>query len=183
MTDRTDAIEAGAGRITLERTLAARIEDVWELWTTPAGIESWWGPGGFRVDVRALDLRPGGQLHYAMTAVGAGQVEFMRRAGMSLTTELRITYTTVEAPRRLEYVHLADFVPGMEPYDVATTLELHEADGGTRLVLTFDPMHDDEWTERARTGWASELGKLAGVLAVRAQGGSRRTGAAPGGFA
>jgi uncharacterized protein YndB with AHSA1/START domain len=30
-------------RIALERTFVAPVEDVWELWTTKAGLESWWG--------------------------------------------------------------------------------------------------------------------------------------------
>ena len=51
--------------ITIERTFNAAIEDVWALWTTADGIESWWGPEGFRVKVRKLELRPGGALHYA----------------------------------------------------------------------------------------------------------------------
>src|SRR5207344_676779 len=34
--------------ITIERTFNAAIEDVWALWTTADGIESWWGPEGFR---------------------------------------------------------------------------------------------------------------------------------------
>src|SRR5262245_47945643 len=40
------------GHVTLERTFDAPIEDVWDLWTTKDGIESWWGPEGFRVEVR-----------------------------------------------------------------------------------------------------------------------------------
>ena len=55
-------------RITLERTYKASLQDVWDLWTTKEGIESWWGPDGFSVKVRKLDLRPGGELHYALTA-------------------------------------------------------------------------------------------------------------------
>ena len=35
---------------------------------------------------------------------------------------------------------------------------------GVGLVLTFDAMHDEEWTQRATVGWESELGKLAKVL-------------------
>jgi uncharacterized protein YndB with AHSA1/START domain len=56
-------------RITLERVYRADVQDVWDLWTTKDGIESWWGPGGFAVTVRKLDLRPGGELLYAMTAI------------------------------------------------------------------------------------------------------------------
>lgn len=151
-------------RIAIERTYRATLEEMWDLWTTKEGIESWWGPDGFFVEVRALDLRPGGELRYAMTAVGPAQVEFVKKAGMPLTTELRITYTEVVAPRRLAYTHLADFIPGVEPYDVSTLVELHPGAQGVRLVLTLEAMHDEEWTQRAAMGWENELDKLARVL-------------------
>jgi len=155
-------------RIMFERVYQADVQDVWDLWTTKEGIESWWGPGGFVVTVHELDLRPGGRLLYAMTAVDPPQVAFMKKAGMPLTTECRITFTEVVPRRRLAYVHLADFVPGVEPYDVATVVELHPSPEGVRMVLTFDAMHNDEWTQRAVMGWESEIGKLANVLDSRA---------------
>ncbi|MBX3232630.1 MAG: SRPBCC domain-containing protein [Labilithrix sp.] len=151
-------------RITIERTYRATLDEVWELWATKEGIESWWGPGGFRVTVRTLDLRPGGELRYAMTAVEPAQVAFMAQAGMPLTQELRITYSEVQPRRRLAYVHLADFIPGVDPYDVATVVEFHPSPDGVRLVLTFDAMHEEEWTNRATLGWKGELNKLAEVL-------------------
>jgi len=164
MNDRTGTATATRRRITLERTYQAPVEDLWDLWTTREGIESWWGPEGFTVKVRKLDLRPGGELRYAMTATAAPQVEFKRKAGMPLTTECLVKYTEVVAPRRLAYVHLADFIPGVEPYDVATLLELFPGPRGVRMVLSFDAMHDETWTQRAVMGWESELGKLAKVL-------------------
>jgi uncharacterized protein YndB with AHSA1/START domain len=151
-------------RVTLERTYAADVKDVWELWTTKDGIESWWGPGGFKVAVHSLDLRPGGELRYAMTAVGPEQVAFMQQAGMPLTQECCITFVDVQPRRRLEYVHLADFIPGVDPYDVTHTVELHDTPNGVRMVLTFDRMHAEEWTQRATMGWESELGKLSVAL-------------------
>ena len=151
-------------RITLERTYKATLKEVWDLWTTKEGIESWWGPDGFEVKVRKLDLRPGGELHYAMIATAAPQIEFMKKAGMPLTTEAKLTYTEVTPPRRLAYMHRADFIPGVVPYDVAHVIELQSTAEGVRLVLTFDAMHDETWTERAAMGWENELGKLAKVL-------------------
>jgi uncharacterized protein YndB with AHSA1/START domain len=156
-------------RITLERTYKASIEDVWELWTTKEGIESWWGPDGFAVKVRKIDLRPGGELLYAMTAIGKEQVAFMKRQGMPLTQELRITYSEVVPCRRLAYLHLADFIPGVEPYNVATSIDLHPTKHGVRIVLTFDAMHDDVWTQRATMGWENELEKLATALGTPTQ--------------
>ena len=161
------AADAARRRVVLERTYRARIEDVWELWTTKDGIELWWGPGGFKVTVRKLDLRPGGELLYDMTAIAPAQVEFMKKEGMPLTHAARITFTEVVAPKRLAYLHLADFIPGVAPYDVATTVELHSSGQSVRMVLSFDPMHDDVWTRRATMGWESELDKLARVLESR----------------
>jgi hypothetical protein len=92
---------------------------------------------------------------------------------MPLTHECRITFSEVVPLRRLAYVHLADFIPGVEPYDVTTVVEFHPTSGSVRMVLTFDAMHSDEWTERAVMGWESEIGKLAAVIDARVAGGRR----------
>ncbi len=140
---------------------------MWELWTTQDGIESWWGPEGFTVKVRRLDLRPGGQLLYVMSATGAEQIDYMRKAGMPVTTEHSLTYLEVSPQRRLVYRHMADFIPGVEPYEVETVLELSEVGDMTTLALTFDAMHDDHWTKLAVMGHESELARLEQLLARR----------------
>jgi uncharacterized protein YndB with AHSA1/START domain len=151
-------------KVTLERTFNAPIQEVWDLWTTREGIESWWGPDGFSVTVRKIDLRPGGELLYAMTANAPDQIEFLKKAGMPVTTVSRLTYTEIDPPRRLAYSQTADFIPGVEPYEVPTTVELETTPQGVRLVLTFTAMHDERWTNLAVMGWESELGKLAKLL-------------------
>ena len=154
-------------KITIERTLAAPIEDVWELWTTKAGIESWWGPEGFSVKVLELELRPGGVLRYVMTAAAPDQVAFMKRAGMPLANETRGRYDEIVDHRRLAFTQVADFVPGVAPYDIATLVELTPSAHGVRLVLTLDAMHDERWTTMATKGWESQLGRLGEALAAR----------------
>jgi uncharacterized protein YndB with AHSA1/START domain len=154
-------------RITLERTFEAPIEDVWELWTTKPGLESWWGPEGFSVTVQKLELWPGGAWLYTMTATGAEQVAFMKRAGMPAANEQRATYDEVVTHERLAYKHLADFIPGVAPYDVATLVELAPSAQGVRMLMTFDAMHDEHWTNMATMGWRSQLDKLARALVAR----------------
>ena len=167
-TTKTDSVATRVrNRVALERIYRARMQDVWELWTTKEGIESWWGPGGFAVSVRKIDVRPGGELLYAMTAIAPPQIEFMKKAGMPLTQECRITYVEVVTLRKLAYVHLADFIPGVAPYDVATVVELEPVIGGVGMTLTFDAMHDEEWTQRAVMGWKSELDKADALIAAR----------------
>jgi uncharacterized protein YndB with AHSA1/START domain len=156
--------ERAAPRLVMERTYRAGIESVWSLWTTPEGLESWWGPRGFELKVRKLDLRPGGDLLYTTTAKAPEQVDRMRRAGMPLTREWHSTYTEVVPQRRLAFATLADFVPLVAPYTVETAVDLYPSGRSVRMVLTFDAMHDDEWTQKAVATWESELVRLASLL-------------------
>lgn len=153
-------------RFSITRFYAATIDQAWALWTTKDGIESWWGPEGFTVKVVSLDLRPAGELIYRMTASAPAQVAFMKGAGMPLSTQCKVTFTEVVRPSRLAYKTLTDFVPGIAPYEVATIVKFQEADGGVKLTVTFDAMHDDVWTERARAGHESQMRKLDGLLAA-----------------
>lgn len=149
----------------IERTYPAAPEKIWELWTTAAGIESWWAPDGFAVHVDVIDVRPGGGLTYTMTAVGPEQVAFMEGAGLPLSTTSHKTFTEVEPVRRLAYSTLADFIPGVEPYEFLTEVELRPtADGGTHVTMTADAMHDEEWTARLSAGRANEMDNLAAVV-------------------
>jgi uncharacterized protein YndB with AHSA1/START domain len=152
---------------TLRRTYPASSEAIWELWTTPRGIGQWWAPDGFVTEVRALDLRPGGTLVYTMTATAPAQVDFMKQAGLPLSTESRKTFTEVDAPRRLAYRSLVDFVPGHEPYEFLTVIDLAPAGDSTEVTMTMEPLHDAEWTDRLVAGRSNELDNLATVLGAR----------------
>ena len=154
-------------QITIERTYEASSDDIWQLWTTAEGIESWWAPDGFTVAVRKLELEPAGELLYAMTATAPEQIAFMQSAGMPLMNEARKTFTAVDRPHRLGYMSVVDFVPGIEPYEFATVVELEPRSGGVRVVMTIDPMHDEEWTQRLVAGRENELDNLAAVIAAR----------------
>jgi uncharacterized protein YndB with AHSA1/START domain len=160
-------IQPARRRVTLERSFDATIEEVWALWTTPDGVEAWWGPDGFDVKVRTMDLRQGGEMTYVMTATAPDQVDFMKKAGMPVATESRLTFTEVAPPRRLSYNQLADFIPGIEPYLVETQVELEATGGRVRMTLTIEAMHDEQWTDMAVKGWENELDNLAHVLAAR----------------
>ncbi|HKW58717.1 MAG TPA: SRPBCC domain-containing protein [Candidatus Dormibacteraeota bacterium] len=154
-------------KLRLERVFEASPEEVWELWTTKDGVEAWMGPDGFTVTVNELDVRAGGAFVYAMTAVGPEQVEYMVKSGMPLVTTQTMRFVQVDPPRRLVYRDVADFIPGVQPYEVETVVELEPAGDRTRMVLTFDAMHDEHWTEMSRLGREMELDKLAKLLETR----------------
>jgi uncharacterized protein YndB with AHSA1/START domain len=155
-------------RITLRRSFQATLDLVWELWTTKAGIESWWGPPGFEVKVSKLELRAGGALEYTMTAVGAEQIEFMKRAGMPMATPLKARYTEVNPKRLAAWMNLADFIPGVEPYEVETRLMLApEGRDSVQVTLELDAMHNEFQTQMAVKGWEGEFDKLAALIEKR----------------
>ena len=154
-------------KITFERTYRAPLEDVWDLWTTKEGIESWWGREGFVTKVHKLGLRAGGDLEYSFTATAPEQIEALKGMGVPLTQVLRGTYKEVSPRRRLVYTNLADFIPGVEPYEVTIVVELYVLPHGVRMVLTQDAMHDAQWTKLAAMGWESGLENLAKLLEQR----------------
>ena len=80
-------------KVVIERTYRASIEDVWALWTTKEGFESWWGPQGFRSEVHELDARVGGALRYDMIADTPEMVAAMKTVSythLTLPTILRV---------------------------------------------------------------------------------------------
>jgi uncharacterized protein YndB with AHSA1/START domain len=151
--------------ITIERTYPTTAEHVWELWTTPDGIEQWWAPDGFEAKVSKLELEPGGELHHSLTATAPEQIEFLENAGLPPTTHARKRFTEVEPVRRLAYVSEVDFVQGVEPYEHLTTVDLTPEEEGVRVVMTVEPMHDEVWTQRLVAGRENELDNLGWVVA------------------
>ncbi|MDX3803181.1 SRPBCC domain-containing protein [Streptomyces sp. AK04-3B] len=153
-------------KVTIERDYPASDTRIWELWTTASGIEAWWAPDGFEVHVDVLDPRPGGTLTYTMTATGPEQVAFMEGAGLPLSTTSHKTFTVVEPRRRLAYTTLADFMPGVTPYEFLTEIELTPTDDGdgVHVTMTMDALHDQEWTERLTAGRENELANLAKLV-------------------
>ncbi|MFE9537344.1 SRPBCC domain-containing protein [Streptomyces sp. NPDC006691] len=150
--------------IRIERSYPVPPERVWELWTTASGIERWWAPDGFTVRVETLDLRPGGDLVYTMTATGPEQVDFMRAAGMPLETRSRKTFTEVTPAVRLCYSSLVDFVPDVGPYEFPTEVVLRPRADGVEVTMTIQPLHSEEWTGRLVAGRENEMDNLAKAL-------------------
>lgn len=151
----------------LERTYDAPAELIWELLTTAAGLDEWWAPDGFETQVSELELKPGGQLRYTMTATAPEQVAFLRNTGNPLSVELRKTFTEIASPVRLSYLSLIDFVPGHEPYEHLTTIDIQPAGDRTNVIMAIDPLHDETWTQGYLAHRGNELDNLEAVIRQR----------------
>lgn len=154
-------IEAPRGaRVVIERSYRASLEDVWELWTTKDGFESWWGPQGFRVEVHEIDARPGGALRYDMIAATAEMIEAMKRMGQPVSHATRSRFTEVVPLSRLVLTNVIDFLPGVASYENDIAVELSSSGGVVRMVVALQGMHSDEFTRMQEEGFTSQLTKL-----------------------
>lgn len=157
---RSDARRSQATTV-IERTYRASVEELWALWTTKDGFESWWGPEGFRADVRTLEARLGGALHYDMVAATPEMVEAMRQMGAPASHETRGRFSEFRPHTRLALTHVIDFLPGVESYEATILVEFHPAGAGrVRMVVTLDAMHDAATSGMQAQGFTSQLTKL-----------------------
>jgi uncharacterized protein YndB with AHSA1/START domain len=153
--------------VQFDRTYDAPLQDIWELWTTKEGFESWWGPQGFRVEVREMNPTVGGALFYDMIACGASEIAYMKAQNMPLSHETRGTFTVVEPLQRLALCHMIDFIPGQDPYENNMTVEFSTSPKGSRMLISVDPHPSEQWTKAQVEGMTSQLTKLPAALEAR----------------
>lgn len=147
-------------KIIIERRYRARVEELWDLWTTKAGFESWWGPQGFRVEVRALEAKVGGQLRYAMIADAPEMVAAMKAQGQPLSTEISTHFSELQPYQRLAITSVMDFLPGVAAYDNTIAVEFHPDGDHVRMRVALEPLHTEDFSKMQQAGFTSQLGKL-----------------------
>lgn len=138
MTSQTD------NPVHLTRTFDSPRDVVWRMWTEPSEFAAWYGPDGATVEVKEMDVRPGGRRTVAMHVETPGGP-----MSMSFTGEFR----EVQEPRRLVYTEATDGHP-----ETVVELELFEDDGQTTVVLIHHGIPADS---PGATGWTMALNKLA----------------------
>ena len=143
------------------------VRDLWDLWTTKRGFESWWGPQGFRVEVHKLELRADGELLYDMIADAPEQVAAMKQMNMAVSHATRARFGVIESMKRLDLTHAIDFVPGVKPYTNRIEVEFFQEGTTARMVISVEPHQTAEWTRMALAGMESQLTRVPGVLAAR----------------
>lgn len=156
----SDQQAANETTIVIERSYRARVEDVWDLWTTKDGFESWWGPEGFRVQVHELEARAGGELHYDMIADSNEMIATMEQMGQPVSHPTRSRFTEVKLHQRLVLTNLIDFLPAVTAYESNIAVEFHAVGDNVRMVVTLDRLHSDDFTKMQQQGFSSQLNKL-----------------------
>jgi uncharacterized protein YndB with AHSA1/START domain len=152
-------------QIVISRNYKAKLEDVWALWTTKAGFESWWGPVGFRAQVSALDAHEGGTLKYAMIASTPEMIAAMKAQGQPASHAVTSTFRDVRPMQHLVLANVIDFIPGVEPYVNNITVDFSASGGTVTMVTTLESMHSEEMTGNQEAGYTSQLSKMDAIFA------------------
>lgn len=150
----------GQKKIVIERTYRADIQDVWDLWTTKEGFESWWGPQGFRAEVEVIEPREGGALRYEMIAATPEMIDAMRQAGRPPSHPTSARFTALRPLEHLVMTSVIDFIPEVAVYESVITVDFSAAGDTVRMVVTLDPMHSEEFSQMQKEGFTSQLTKL-----------------------
>ena len=146
--------------VVIERTYSAELDELWSLWTTQQGFESWWGPEGFESKVHSIEPRAGGILHCDLSASTPEQIAEMQRMGRPTSHEEWIRFTELKPLERVSLTTLIDFLPGVRPYEHTITADFLRASDGIHMTVTLEPMHNQEFTELTAIGFNSQLSKL-----------------------
>lgn len=145
--------------IVLSGVFAAAREEVYQAWTDPGQLASWFCPEGFTTETIAIDVRPGGVWRFVYVAPDAGRYDN------------RVTYLRLEAPSLLVFDHGPDEDDDPHRFRVTITIDA-QSDG--KSVLTLRQLHPTKEQRDGTIGFgAVEIGyttldKLAAHLATRA---------------
>lgn len=144
----------------IERTFRTSVEELWALWTTKEGFESWWGSEGSRLEVHTIEAREGGSLHYSMSAVSPSDIAARKQMGLPISSSVRGRFSEFKPHKRLALAHVVDFVPGVKPYEQAIAVDFYPAGDSVRMVTTIEPMHDEDFTQTSIRVFIGQLKML-----------------------
>lgn len=144
MNTSNDAGATSERELVVTRILDAPRELVFKAWTDPQHLVHWWGPKGFTITVREIDVRQGGVWR------------FILHGPDGTDHENKITYIEIVEPERLIYIHGGETADESEQFRVTVAF----ADQGGRTTLTIRMVFA---STAARDKAINEIGAIAGA--------------------
>jgi uncharacterized protein YndB with AHSA1/START domain len=126
--------------IVLSRVIAAPRELVFKVWTDPKHLPMWFGPEGFKVETREIDIRVGGRWRFVF--VGPDGTRY----------ENRMVFLKIEPPYLLEMNHGTD--ADDDPNQFRTIVTFDEQSNG-KTVVTLRQLHPTKTRRAAAIGFGA----------------------------
>jgi len=112
--------------IVLSRVISAPRNIVFSAWADPKHLPKWFGPAGFKIETKEIDIRVGGLWRFDMIAPD----------GRRYTN--RMQFRRIEPPSLIEFDHGADDTD--DPGLFRTTITFDEQSDG-KTVITLRQLH------------------------------------------
>ncbi len=124
----------------LSRVIDARRDIVFSAWTDPKHLPNWFGPAGFEIETKEIDIRVGGLWRFDMIAPN----------GRRYTN--RMQFRRIEPPTLIEIDHGTDDTDDPERYRMTITFD-EQSDGKT--VITLRQLHPTKARRDATIGFGA----------------------------
>ena len=152
--------------VEIERTFAAPIATIWQMWTEAEHFASWYGPMGATIPTCTMNVEVGGRRHMCMemdTPNGPMQMWFVGEY-REISPMTRLVYTESMSNEAGDVLTPADMgMPGDGPSVTEVVVELVEAGDQTHMKMQHIGIPHDS---RGGMGWNMALDKLEGLLAA-----------------
>ncbi|WP_022697318.1 SRPBCC family protein [Euryhalocaulis caribicus] len=126
--------------IVLARVIDAPRDIVYSAWTDPDQIQAWFGPDGFSIETKEIDLKPGGVWRFDMVAPD----------GTRYTNKM--VFIRMETPTLLEVEHGSDQDDDHGKFRMLVTFD-EQSDGKT--VITLRQMHPSREQRQNKIGFGA----------------------------
>jgi len=136
--------------VRIERTFAARAEDVFDAWTSPEVMRRWFHcEADWETTKAEVDLRVGGEVHVVM------------RQPDGTVADARGEYTLIERPHRLAMTWTFNDDPSNEQL---MELSFSESEGSTTVRMVNSGISAGERRDAQDWGWNGCFDQLEHVL-------------------
>lgn len=126
--------------IVLSRVINAPRELVFSAWTDPRHLPLWFGPAGFRIETKSIDIRIGGEWRFDMIAPDGKLYPS------------RMQFRRIERPHLIEFDHGPD--KDNDPSIFRATITFDEQSDG-KTVITLRQLHPTKSQRDATIGFGA----------------------------
>ena len=148
----------------IERSFDAPVERIWQMWTVPEHLASWYGPDGATIPIANMDVRVGGRRLVCMDVTTPNGPMRMWFTGhyLEVVENERLVFTESISDENGNVLSPAEIgMPDGHPTTTKVHVQLQDIGGGTKMVLTHVGIPAGS---PGAAGWTMALDKLSACL-------------------
>ena len=126
-----------ADAVVIERTFAAPVDLIWQMWTEAEQFQKWYGPKGFSVPVAEMDLQVGDKRLICMASPDGSMKMWSTGEYVEIASTTHLVYTESMADEEGNVVSPSAMgMPEGYPETTEITVLLEDMGGRTKMVIT-----------------------------------------------